>query len=87
VDEDGTVSSYEYAVLIYTHETNWNDIKDTPVTTRPEQTWTHRYELWLPGVAEAKVYADEPNYVDILNDMGRQGWRMASLGTAKNSTY
>jgi hypothetical protein len=69
--------AYEYAVLIWVAETNWNKVRDLPEATRPSVTWTHRYELWLAGAENGlEMTPGSAGTVDILDRLGNRGWRL-----------
>ena len=62
--------TYEYLVVYH--------LTSTKGAHRPDQTWTTAYQLWRPGATEAEERPGELPLTAILNDLGREGWGLAS---------
>ena len=69
---------YEYAALAWIYETNYNEIRQVPAHSRPEQTWTSKYTLWLPYSAKAEELSGDIPVVTLLNDLGKDGWELVA---------
>jgi hypothetical protein len=69
---------YEYLLVVCAATTNWSDIAHLPASERPAQTWTPKQWIWRPGAKEAEERS-EPNYMTILNELGREGYQIVGF--------
>jgi hypothetical protein len=66
---------YEYLQVVTATTTNWSEIAHLPVSERPAQSWTSKQWIWRPGAKEFEERSEQ-NYMTVLNDLGREGWKI-----------
>jgi hypothetical protein len=75
---------YEYMMIVSATTTNWSDIWALPESERPALKFTARQWIWRPYAEEAEE-RKEANVLVILNELGREGWKLAE-STITHST-
>ena len=70
---------YQYLVLVSIYSTNFAEIRQKPLAPAggpAKQTWTSTYYLWRPDSTKAEERSGHVEFVTLLNELGREGWRL-----------